>query len=206
MSSQEPRTNGVALAELQDRLATDIAMAGGAIPPDPELEGAVGCTMFDLPGSEDLSLTVLLSNANLQRVPAQALVRIKSRTDHRSYLGVVTAGPFAEPDSLKADSQILVAVATRGANYLPPFHGRVQVSLLGEELSDGSLAPPRLRPLPNSPVFVLSDQESEKLLHCGGDLRLGLAVGHEKVTVGIPSDQKSVLPRHTAVLGTTGSG
>jgi DNA helicase HerA-like ATPase len=206
MSPQEPRTNGVAVAEVQDRLAADIATAGGAMPPDPELAGAVGCTMFDMPGSEDLSLTVLLSNANLQRVPAQALVRIKSRTDRRSYLGVVTAGPFAEPDSLKADSQILVAVATRGANYLPPFHGRVQVSLLGEELSDGSLAPPRLRPLPNSPVFVLSDQESEKLLHCGGDLRLGLAVGHEKVTVGIPSNEKSVLPRHTAVLGTTGSG
>jgi DNA helicase HerA-like ATPase len=206
MSSQEPPTNGLALAELQDRLAADIATAGGAMPPDPELDGAVGCTMFDLPGSEDLSLTVLLSNANLQRLPAQALVRIKSRTDRRSYLGVVTAGPFAEPDSLKADSQILVAVATRGASYLPPFHGRVQVSLLGEELADGSLAPPRLRPLPNSPVFVLSDQESEKLLNCGGDLRLGLAVGHENVKVGIPSDQKSVLPRHTAVLGTTGGG
>jgi DNA helicase HerA-like ATPase len=206
MSSQELPTNGIALTELQDRLAADIATAGGAMPPDPELAGAVGCTMFDLPGSEDLSLTVLLSNANLQRVPAQALVRIKSRVDRRSYLGVVTAGPFAEPDSLKADSQILVAVATRGANYLPPFHGRVELSLLGEELSDGSLAPPRLRPLPNSPVFVLSDQESEKLLHCDGDLRLGLAVGHEYVKVGIPSQQKSVLPRHTAVVGTTGGG
>jgi DNA helicase HerA-like ATPase len=206
MSSPEPTKNGAVRAELQDRLAADINTAGGAMPPDPELAGSVGCTMFDLPGSEDLSLTVLLSNANLQRVPAQALVRIKSRIDRRSYLGVVTAGPFAEPDSLKADSQILVAVATRGANYLPPFHGRVQVSLLGEELSDGSLAPPRLRPLPNSPVFVLSDQESEKLLHCGGDLRLGLAVGHERVKVGIPSQEKSVLPRHTAVVGTTGGG
>lgn len=206
MSLQEPPTNGIAPDELQDRLAADITAAGGAMPPDPELIGAIGCTMFDLPGSEDLSLTVLLSNANLQRARAQALVRIQSRIDRRSYLGVVTAGPFAEPDSLKADSQILVAVATRGANYLPPFHGRVQVSLLGEELSDGSLAPPRLRPLPNSPVFVLSDQESEKLLNCGGDLRLGLAVGHEDVKVGIPSNQKSVLPRHTAVLGTTGGG
>jgi len=53
---------------------------------------------------------------------------------------------------------------------------------------------------------VLSDQESEKRLHCNGDLRLGLAVGHENVKVGIPSHQKSVLPRHTAVVGTTGSG
>lgn len=204
--SQESSTNGVARTELQDRLAADIATAGGAIPLDPELADAVGCTMFDLPGSEDLALTVLLSNANLQRVPAQALVRIKSRTDRRSYLGVVTAGPFAEPDSLKADSQILVAVATRGANYLPPFHGRVQVSLLGEELPDGTLTPPRLRPLPNSPVFVLTDAESEKLLKCGGDLRLGLAVGHEQVKIGIPAQDKSVLPRHTAVLGTTGGG
>src|SRR5205807_8452508 len=130
MSSQEPRTNGVALTELQDRLAADVAAAGGATPPDPELADAVGCTMFDLAGSQDLSLTVLLSQGNLQRVPAQALVRIKSRTDHRNYLGVVTAGPFAEPDSLKADSQILVAVATRGAAYLPPYHGRVQVTWL----------------------------------------------------------------------------
>ena len=202
----QPLTNGTARTDLPDRLAADVAAAGGARPPDPELAGTVGCTMFDLPGSEDLSLTVLLSNDMLQRVPAQALVRIKSRPDGRRYLGVVTAGPFAEPDSLRADSQILVAVATRGASYLPPFHGRVQVSLLGEELADGSLAPPRLRPLPNSPVFVLSDEEAKRLLRCDGNLRLGLAVGHENLTVGIPSDEKSVLPRHTAVLGTTGGG
>jgi hypothetical protein len=82
----------------------------------------------------------------------------------------------------------------------------MQVTLLGEELPDGSLTPPRLRPLPNSPVFVLCDRESEQLLRCGGDLRLGLAVGHENLVVGIPSAEKAVLPRHTAVLGTTGGG
>jgi uncharacterized protein len=202
----QPLTNGTARTDLQDRLAADVAAAGGARSPDPELNGSIGCTMFDLPGSQDLTLTVLLSNDHLQRVPAQALVRIKSRPDGRRYLGVVTAGPFAEPDSLRADSQILVAVATRGASYLPPFHGRVQISLLGEELADGSLAPPRLRPLPNSPVFVLSDEEAKALLRCDGNLRLGLAVGHENLPVGIPSEDKAVLPRHTAVLGTTGGG
>ena len=36
--------------------------------------------------------------------------------------------------------------------------------------------------------------------------RLGLVVGYNQVVVGIPSDQKAVLPRHTAVLGTTGGG
>ena len=206
MPMQEPRPNGAPLTALQQRLAADVAAAGGATPPDPEWAAAVGCTMFDLPGSEDLTLTVLLSHEKLQSLPAQALVRIKSRADQRSYLGVVTAGPFAEPDSLRADSQILVAVATRGAHYLPPHHGRVQVQVLGEELEGGALGPPRWRPLPNSPVFVLSDEEAAKLLHCGGDLRLGLAVGHENVVVGVPSNEKAVLPRHTAVLGTTGSG
>ena len=60
--------------------------------------------------------------------------------------------------------------------------------------------------MPNSPVFPLNDQESATVLKAAGDIRLGLVVGHENVTVGVPSDKKSVLPRHTAVLGTTGGG
>src|SRR5262249_7791248 len=90
--------------------------------------------------------------------------------------------------------------------YLPPYHGRIQVSILGEELADKTLAPPRLRPLPNSPVIPLSDDESADVLRTAGDLRLGLVVGLSRVVVNVPSDRKSVLPRHLAVLGTTGGG
>src|SRR5438132_1146304 len=142
-------------------LAEDFAADGeaSALPP-----GSIGLTMFDLPGSEDGSITVLLGKDRAQHAPAQALVRIASRPDGRRYLGVVTAGPFAEPDSLRGDSNILVAVATRGGDYLPPYHGRVQVTLLGEELADGTLTPPRLRPLPHSPVHRLSDTESAAVL------------------------------------------
>src|SRR5205085_620035 len=94
----------------------------------------------------------------------------------------------------------------RGGIYLPPYHGRVQVSILGEELTDGTLAPPRLRPLPNSPVVALSDAESAEVLRTGGDLRLGVVAGYRNVVVNVPSDKKEVLPRHLAVLGTTGGG
>lgn len=187
------------------RLDADIGAAGGELLPDPERVGAVGATMFDLPNSEDHSLTVLLPRESMQAAPSQSLVRIKS-TDGRVYLGIVSAGPFAEPDSLRGDSHMLVTVATRGGIFLPPYHGRVQVSLLGEELDSGALVPPRLRPLPNSPVFALSDEETAGVLKTEGDIRLGLVVGHENVAVGVPSDQKSILPRHTAVLGTTGGG
>jgi DNA helicase HerA-like ATPase len=187
------------------RLDAHIAAAGGELIPDAARIGSIGATMFDLPSSDDNSVIVLLPKETMQAAPSQALVRIKS-ADRRSYLGMVTAGPFAEPDGLRGDSHMLVTIAAHNGIFLPPHHGRLEVSILGEELEDGSLTPPRLRPLPNSPVFVLNDDESAAVLRTEGDIRLGFVVGYENVVVGVPSDQKSVLPRHTAVLGTTGGG
>jgi hypothetical protein len=190
----------------RQQLADATAAAGGPAAARPEDAGSIGKTLFDLPGSTDLTVTVVVPKENLRAAAAQALVRVRSTDDGRRYLGVVTAGPFAEPDGIRGDSPVLTAVATHGGDYLPPYHGRVQVTILGEELADGGLVPPRLRPLPNSPVFVLDDAEAGRVLRCGGDVRLGLAVGHAGVPVGAPSDLKSVFPRHTAVLGTTGGG
>ncbi len=206
--AQTSADGAIDVLEFRKRLEVEIQAAGGPVKPDPLREGAIGTTMFDLPGSEDNTITVLLAQDDAHALPSQALVRIKSRKGEtvRSYLGIVSAGPFAEPDSIRADSHMLVTVATHGGNYEPPYHGRVQVTILGEELPNGSLGPPRLRPLPNSPVFALSDDDSQKVLKANGDIRLGAVVGYEKVIVGVPSDKKSVLPRHTAILGTTGGG
>ena len=95
-----------AVSDLRTRLSADIAAAGGYVTDPPELAGAIGRTMFDLPGSEDLTVTVLLPHGHLQKAPSQSLVRVKSVEDAKTYLGVVTAGPFAEPDSLKGDSPV----------------------------------------------------------------------------------------------------
>lgn len=191
--------------DLLEQVQADTDKLGGDLLPDPDRAGSIGATMFDLPGSEDHTVTVLLPLAHAHAAASQSLVRIRSR-DGRKYLGVVTAGPFAEPDTLRADSHLLVTVTVRGGIYLPPYHGRAQVQILGEELADGTLTPPQLRPLPNSPVIALTDAESAAVLKADGDLRLGLAVGHKNVVVGVPSDRKDVLPRHLAILGTTGGG
>jgi DNA helicase HerA-like ATPase len=191
--------------DLLQQVRADVDLAGGEPAPDPDREGSIGATMFDLPGSEDHSVTVLLPRDHAQKAPSQSLVRIMSR-DGRKYLGIVTAGPFAEPDTLRADSHLLVTVTARGGIYLPPYHGRVQVTILGEELKNGSLVPPRLRPLPNSPVLALTRAEVAAVLHTDGDIRLGCVVGASDVIVNVPSDKKAVLPRHLAVLGTTGGG
>jgi len=66
--------------------------------------------------------------------------------------------------------------------------------------------PPRLRPLPNSPVFVLDSEATADVLHVDGTLQLGVTVGDEAIEVKVDGSKKAVLPRHTGVLGTTGGG
>src|SRR4051812_35421436 len=108
--------NGTAF---RTRLAAEVTAAGGPAEPRPEDAAAVGRTLFDLPGSTDLTVTVVGPREQDHPVPAPALVRIASRADGRTYLGVVTAGPFAEPDGLRGDSPMLTAVAPHGGDYLP---------------------------------------------------------------------------------------
>jgi DNA helicase HerA-like ATPase len=192
-------------SDARSRIDADVATAGGMWEADEDEDGAIGRTMFDSPQSEDNSVTVLLPNDHLQALPSQALARIVSKPDLREYLGVVVRGPFSEPDGLRADAPLVVTTTVHGGMFIPRYHGRVQIELLGERVS-GVLQPPRFRPLPNSPVFPLSEQETATVLRVGGDIRIGLAVGHEHVEVGIPSTNKGVLPRHTGIIGTTGGG
>lgn len=188
----------------------DIDAAGGEWREDEESRGSVGFTMYDAPTSKDNTVTVLLPADQIGSAPSQSLVRIKSRSkerggDGRQYLGAVVQGPFAEPDGLRADAPLVVTTTVRGASFMPRYHGRVQVEILGEEI-DGTLVPPRLRPLPNSPVFVLDQGETQEKLRLGGDVTLGVAVGYEEMPVALPSTRKDVFPRHTGILGTTGGG
>src|SRR5277367_3007447 len=59
-----PADGPIDLLDFRKRLDADIQSAGGEIAPDPFVEGAIGTTMFDLPGSEDNTITVLLSQEN----------------------------------------------------------------------------------------------------------------------------------------------
>ncbi|HEV2528990.1 MAG TPA: ATP-binding protein [Thermomicrobiales bacterium] len=184
----------------------DATRAEAGLPPwDAEMgPGVVGHTMYDLPNSEDGTVTVLLPRDNIPLTPSQSLVRIISG-DKRVYLGLVVAGPFAEPDGLRADASLIVTTSVRSQPFQPQYHGRVKIELLGEEVS-GVLQAPRFRPLPSSTVTVLDDAETARVLQVDGDIRLGRAIGHDDVPVGLPSTSKNILPRHLGVVGTTGGG
>jgi DNA helicase HerA-like ATPase len=195
--------------KFSESIEEEISLAGGKFEEGPEFAGAIGRTMYDSPNSKDNTVTVLLPTDGIAKVPAQSLVRIMSRLkekggDGRQYLGAVVQGPFAEPDGLRADAPLVVTTTVRGTMFMPRYHGRIQVEILAEE-SDGTMVPPRFRPLPNSPVFALGKQETIEKLNLIGDLNIGLAVGFEDMNVFVPI-RKDVLPRHMGILGTTGGG
>lgn len=219
--------------EALESIDLEARMAGGEWQLSPEHEGCVGWTMYDMPNSEDNIVTVLLPQEKIQDTPRQALVRIKSLKDERNYLGAIVKGPFAEPDGIKADAPVVITATVKGGLFLPQYHGRVNVEIIGEELQDAEkkaqdkneelqdkekntqdkieksltkkVIPPRRRPLPNSPVFILDKPEAEQVLKIGGEIRLGLADSYEDLEIKIPV-KKSVFPRHLGILGTTGGG
>ncbi|ASS49910.1 MAG: hypothetical protein A3D31_10045 [Candidatus Fluviicola riflensis] len=193
-------------------ITNEIISNGGEWQNDANCVGAIGMTMFDLPNSEDNLITVLIPKNHIREIGAHSIVEIRSRTtenegDGRIYRGIVIAGPFHEPDGIRGDSPMIVTTAINGALFMPNFHGKVQIELIGE-LLDGIIMPPRFRPLPNSPVFVLSREETADVLKVNPapGITLGMAIGHENIEVKIPSDTKAVLPRHIGILGTTGGG
>jgi DNA helicase HerA-like ATPase len=199
-------------SDLFTAITDEIISNGGEWEDDANCVGAIGMTMFDLPNSEDNLITVLIPKNHIRDIGAHSIVEIRSRTtknegDGRIYRGIVVAGPFHEPDGIRGDSPMIVTTAINGALFMPNFHGKVQIELIGE-LLDGIIMPPRFRPLPNSPVFVLSREETAEVLKVNPapGITLGMAIGHENIEVKIPSDTKAVLPRHIGILGTTGGG
>lgn len=192
-------------AETRQSLARDAEANGGAYEEPPEYRGSIGRTTFDDRSSSDGTVTVVLPPENVDGVPSQSLLKICSVADTREYIATVTAGPFCEPDGLRADAPALIASAVNRAMIMPRHHGRVQATIIGQRIGNG-LTAARHRPKPNSPVHSVPDAEMADILGLNGNVRLGLVYGHDTVEVKIPSHEKSVLPRHTAVVGTTGGG
>jgi hypothetical protein len=195
------------------RNAQEIAQLGGELPPREPL--AAGVVLFDTPASQDQVVTVIIPAAQLARLPNRTFVEIRTPTPAPSgwpvaFLGMVVRGPFHEPDGLRGDSPLITTTAAQGAQlFLPPYHGRAEVQVLGEWVEEGGqrlLRVPRFRPLPGSLVTPLPAAEVQRYLGAEGDLHLGRAVSYAGIKVAIPTREKSVLPRHLAIFGSTGSG
>jgi uncharacterized protein len=186
-------------------LADDAERGGGSFTEGAEYRGSFGRTLFDERASEDGSVTVVFPADRIGDIPSQSLIRITSMPDRREYIASVTSGPFCEPDGLTAQSPQLIVTAVRGHQTLPRHHGRLQATILGERTQKG-IIPARRRPRPNAAVHLVPSEDVAAILNLQGNMRLGLLNGHDDVEIKIDTRKKSILPRHTAHIGTTGGG
>jgi hypothetical protein len=168
-------------------------------------DDADGRTLFDTPQAEDGSVTVVFPQDRFAKWRSQALLHIESKEDGRTYLAQVVRGPYAAPVGLPATTPALVITQVAGSLFTPPYHGWAAVNILGE-VRDGQTVVPLFRPRPNSAARLLSAEQTRDALKCDGDLRLGKAVGFDDLPVGLRSDEKAHVPRHTLAVGTTGAG
>jgi hypothetical protein len=190
---------------IPETVASELQLGQVAMSPEWIPDAADGRTLFDTPQSEDGTVTVVFAQEKFQRWRSQALVRIDSQEDGRVYLAQVVSGPYAAPIGLPPTNPALVITQVEGTLFTPPYHGWARLTILGE-LCDGEVVVPLQRPRPNSPARLLSPEETRKALNCDGDLRLGYAVGFDNLPVGLRSQEKAHIPRHTLTVGTTGSG
>src|SRR6266511_2565923 len=210
---EAPVTSAGKVADAAADLARTARENGGPYEEPEAYRGSCARTMFDRPGIEDGTVTILVPEKQIGAVLRNAFVRIPSvhpRTGEveAEYLGAVTSGPFAEPDALAASAPTLVVAAAHGAVLTPKYHGIAQVDIFAERV-EGSLIAPTRRPSPNSPVFSLPDAEVAAVLGLNvpteeRPFRLGLLDGASPLPVVVPAARKSVLFKHVAILGTTG--
>src|SRR5437870_4028381 len=203
MSIDNQISNDPSAETLESALAEFRAPVDGRAVWEPD--DSDGRTLFDTTGSSDDSVLVVFGENRLERWRSQALARIESKEDNRVYVGQVAKGPYAAPNGLPATSPMLVATQVEGSVFTPPYHGWVALSILGEKKGD-QVIPALYRPRPNSRVYLLTAEETRATLNTDGDIRLGRALAFPGLCVGLRSDEKHHVPRHTLVVGTTGSG
>ncbi len=190
--------------QLPRSVRNELEGSGGPTDAPFQPDDADGRTLFDTPGSDDGSVVVVFPQDRFAIWRFQALVHIRS-TDDKLYLGQVARGPYAAPNGLPANSPLLLATQIEGTMFTPPYHGWVEVAILGE-VQDGATMSPVSRPRPNSSVKLLTPAETKAAMNCDGKLHLGQAVGHPDLPVGLDPKEKHHIPRHTLVVGTTGAG
>ena len=151
-------------------------------------------------------MTVVFPPERIGDIPSQSLLRIISKPDRHEYIASVTAGPFCEPDGLGCTG----AAARRDGGPRPPDAAEAPRAAAGDHHRGRRRPRASYRPVcaraPTPPFTLVPSADVETILNLRGDARLGLLNGHDDVEIKIDTKKKSILPRHTAHIGTTGGG
>jgi DNA helicase HerA-like ATPase len=169
---------------------------------------AIAFVHFDAPSTKSNMVEALVHYDDLGQIERGKYVRIFCKRDGKEYTGRILEGPFFDPDALKRDSTpVQFIIMNQGGKkpFIPEYHGRIVVEILGEERGGILLGAVR-RPHPGSPIIPFQQAMMEKLLHLEGKICLGYLDNYEDTLVRIRENDKGVIPRNWLTVGTIGSG
>ncbi len=172
-------------------------------------QGAIAFVHFDAPSAKSNMMEALVHQDDLHQIDRGRYVHIHCLKDHKEYTGRIVEGPFFDPDVLKRDSTPLqFIIMNQGGGkmpFIPEYHGRVVIEILGEERS-GTLLGAVRRPHPGSPIKPYDQSMMQSMLHLDGKICLGYLDNYEEIFVRIRENDKGIIPRNWLTVGTIGSG
>ncbi|MHB8595785.1 MAG: ATP-binding protein [Ktedonobacteraceae bacterium] len=206
-SAQIPYNGKQSIAEQKARLEAEeqtIDVNGD----EQQYKDAIAFVHFDAPSTKSNMVEALVHYDDLGQIERGKYVRIFCKRDRKEYTGRILEGPFFDPDALKRDSTpVQFIIMNQGGKkpFIPEYHGRIVVEILGEERGGILLGAVR-RPHPGSPIIPFQQAMMEKLLHLEGKICLGYLDNYEDTLVRIRENDKGVIPRNWLTVGTIGSG
>lgn len=175
-------------------------------------ERPLGYINFDGLSGDNNEVEIRVPGDRLDLLRRGQYVLLETSASHGGtlYLARIIRGPFYVPDAVGRDSAFARASVLQADTvaFHPDYHGVCVAEILGRIADEQSLSLSGVssRPLPQTAVKALTDQQIERLLGLSGDLFLGELSGYEGVRVRFRSDDKRVLPRNLGIFGTVGSG
>lgn len=171
----------------------------------------LGFVNFDQSLSNTTEVQIMIPQKNIYGIKLGQYVRIESDFDGsvRNFFGIITKGPFYEPDAVSKDSAFARAsiLEAESVKFKPNYHAVCFAQIMGEiDVSQMKMHGTFIRPKPQASVHSITSDEISKFLELMGDMYIGRLDGYSDVKVQFPSNKNAALPRNLGIFGTVGSG
>ncbi len=166
-----------------------------------QTEIVIGLVYPDSSSAKGNISTVVIDESLGDFICVGSFVTIRS-TNGGEFQAIVEGGPFWDPEAIS--EQTLAITMSRG-RWIPEYHVRYTVRLIGEVTVNG-LRKRWSRPRPGDKVFLSTADDLQKVLKSGGNLYLGRTVNPSAFEIRLESSDRRIVGGRKIIVGIPGEG
>ncbi|MCJ7804202.1 ATP-binding protein [Patescibacteria group bacterium] len=170
-------------------------------------KGIIGYVHYDKSGVLNNRCEALITKEHASSILVNKFIKIVG-PNNKTLIGRVLEGPFYIPEEIDRNSAMAQVAILHGDEFplVPNYFASINIEILGE-LEKNHIKYSGTRPLPQSKVITLSDEEIIDILNLKeGNFIIGNVEGYENAIVKMDGNKKEILPRNVGIFGTVGSG